>query len=148
MDRERAAARRLQQKLEQVEIKLHKTEAELFDLKMENKLIKASVIDYDMQSQDPTAPPPYADTDGSVPSSSTSSSLTTDNNDVHDDADRIESISLSDGSYRQAVSGKRGKVETVYADIHGGHRDTTSSSTEKGEFTFTTSALDLLDKDK
>lgn len=142
LDRAKTASRKLQGKLEQAEIKLAKAEAELLDLRMENKLIKASVIDYDLQSHDPTAPPPYqASTDGSVHNSSSSSSHTTDNN-LDLDHDRIDAISCSDSSYRLAVSCglRRGTVQAEVYDNGG------SSSTTEAQFTFTDSALEILDR--
>ena len=142
LERFKATSRKLQNKLEQAEMKLAKAEAELLDLRMENKLIKASVIDYDLQSQDPTAPPPYqASTDGSVHNSSSSSSHTTDNN-LDLDHDRIDAISCSDSSYRLAVSAGLRKG-TVQAEVYD---NGTSSTTTEAQFTFTDSALEILDR--
>ncbi|KAI1298467.1 hypothetical protein HDE_04150 [Halotydeus destructor] len=143
LEREKKTSRRLQQKLEDAEIKLHKTEAELFDLKMENKLMKANVIDNQPsarnQGSDPTAPPPYAD-DGSL-STSGDSSHTTDSNTDH--GDQIDAVSFSDDSYRRAVRKETlyaVRKETVYADIHG--QTSSAQSSPEGEFTFTDSVLE------
>jgi chromosome segregation ATPase len=124
LSKERTTNRKLQEEL-------HRTEAELVDMKMENKLIKANVIDMDTEGKDASAPPPPyrvarrdQDDRGGDSTGSLSSSVTTDNNEDSDDSITV------------AVQA------TVYADVH--RPNGTRDSRRGEEFTFTDSVLEDL----